>query len=128
MAQDVSTGLGCGAAAIAKVSTLGDVVVVSSACVSGTGYHCASALKLRHEQSGFSSSQVKATGASKLVSVLWGSSAAASSSLDESKVVQLSISARASVETPAAPSKSSIVWSADTAGAVCFLFLILVDS
>ncbi|KAG0612189.1 hypothetical protein M758_6G009100 [Ceratodon purpureus] len=116
VAQEVSSGLGCGGLASKVVSKSGCVSVSSAACVSGAGYHCGSGLKLQS-----SSSQVKANGASKLGSALWGSSVVLSSASDEVKVAQRSVSARASVEAPDAPAKTSIVRSADTAGAVLVL-------
>ena len=121
VAQEVSSGLGCGGLASKVVSKSGCVSVSSAACVSGAGYHCGSGLKLQS-----SSSQVKANGASKLGSALWGSSVVLSSASDEVKVAQRSVSARASVEAPDAPAKTSIVRSADTAGAVRFLLLICI--
>lgn len=115
--MDVSSGVAHGApAGIAKLSTSG-CVKVSSAFVSGTGYHCGSALKL---QSGFSSSSAKNT---KLGSALWRSSVAAHPSSDESKTIQRMASTRASVEAPAPRTKTAILRSADTAGAVRFLLI-----
>jgi len=109
LAQDLSTGLGSRVPALSKLPK-------SGSCVKGTviRYHSKNAVKLPS----FASSQAKVT---KLGSALWGSSiacASSSSSSDEFQASQRSISTRASVEAPATPPKTTIVRSADTAGAV----------